>query len=162
MSLKNYNPTTPSRRALVLVDKSEVYKGKPLKKLTKGLSNLEAEIIEEELQFGGGGGHKRSYRIIDFKRQKDGIDAKVIRIEYDPNRTCFIALIKYEDGELSYVLAPQKLKIQSSIVSGEKFDIKVGNCMPLKNITTGTLVHNVELKPLKVGQMARFAGCFHS
>ena len=97
MSLKNYNPTTPSRRALVLVDKSEVYKGKPLKKLTKGLSKSGGRNNRGRITvWWRGGGHKRSYRIVDFKRQKDGIDAKVIRIEYDPNRSCFIALIKYE------------------------------------------------------------------
>ena len=111
MSLKNYNPTTPSRRALVLVDKSEVYKGKPLKKLTKGLSKSGGRNNRGRITvWWRGGGHKRSYRIIDFKRQKDGIDAKVIRIEYDPNRSCFIALIKYEDGELSYVISSSKTK----------------------------------------------------
>ena len=159
MSLKNYNPTTPSRRALVLVDKSELYKGKPLKKLTKGLSKSGGRNNKGRITvWWRGGGHKRSYRIIDFKRQKDGVEAKVIRIEYDPNRSCFIALIKYEDGELSYVIAPQKLKVQSTIVSGEQADIKIGNCLPLKNIPTGTLVHNVEIKPLKGGQIARSAG----
>ena len=115
MSLKNYNPTTPSRRALVLVNKSEIYKGKPLKKLTKGLTKSGGRNNKGRITvWWRGGGHKRSYRIIDFKRQKDNINAKVLRIEYDPNRSCFIALVKYEDGELRYILAPQKLKVQST------------------------------------------------
>ncbi len=159
MSLKNFNPTTPSRRALVLVDKSDIHKGKPVKKLTKGLSKKGGRNNKGRITvWWKGGGHKRSYRIIDFKRQKDDVAAEVIRIEYDPNRSCHIALIKYKDGELSYILAPQKLKLQSSIISGKNVDIKVGNCLPLRNIPTGTLVHNVEMKPLKGGQIARSAG----
>ena len=150
MALKNYNPTSPSRRALVLVDKSDIYKGKPVKKLTRGLSKTGGRNNRGRTTvWWKGGGHKRSYRIIDFKRQKDNINAEVIRIEYDPNRSCHIALLKYEDGSFSYILAPQKIKIQSSIASGENVDIKIGNCLPLKNIPTGTLVHNVEMKPLK-------------
>ena len=159
MSLKNFNPTTPSRRSLVLVDKSDIYKGKPLKKLTKGLSKSGGRNNKGRITvWWKGGGHKRSYRIIDFKRQKDNINAEVIRIEYDPNRSCHIALVKYEDGELRYILAPQKLVLQSSIISGDNVDIKIGNSLPLKNIPTGTLVHNVEIKPLKGGQIARSAG----
>ena len=159
MPLKNFNPTTPSRRALVLVDKSEIYKGKPVKKLTKGLSKTGGRNNKGRTTvWWRGGGHKKSYRLIDFKRQKDGMNAEVIRIEYDPNRTCHIALIKYEDSTLSYILAPQKLQLQSIILSGDNVDIKVGNSLPLKNIPTGTLVHNVEIKPLKGGQLARSAG----
>ena len=159
MALKTYKPTSPSRRSLVLVDKSDIYKGKPVKKLTKGLTKSGGRNNAGRITvWWKGGGHKRSYRIIDFKRQKDNMNAEVIRIEYDPNRSCHIALIKYEDGTLNYILAPQKLKLESTIVSGDNVDIKVGNCLPLKNMPTGTLVHNVEMKPLKGGQIARSAG----
>ena len=159
MALKNYNPTTPSRRALVIVDRSGLYKGKSIKKLTKGLNKSGGRNNKGRITvWWKGGGHKRSYRIIDFKRQEDGKKAEVIRLEYDPNRTCHIALIKYEDGKLNYILAPQKLSISSTVESGEHADIKPGNCLPLKNIPTGTLLHNVELKPLKGGQLARSAG----
>ena len=159
MALKTYNPTTPSRRSLVLVNKEDIYKGKPVKKLVKGLSKSGGRNNKGRTTvWWKGGGHKRSYRIIDFKRQIDNISAEVIRIEYDPNRTCFIALIKYEDGTQSYILAPQKIKVTDKVISGEAVDIKPGNCMTLKNIPTGTLLHNVELKPLKGGQLARSAG----
>ena len=159
MALKNYKPTSPSRRSLVLVDKSDIYKGKPLKKLTKGLTKSGGRNNKGRITvWWKGGGHKRSYRIIDFRRQKDNMNAEVIRIEYDPNRSCHIALIKYEDGTLNYILAAQKLKLGSIIVSGENVDIKIGNCLPLKNMPTGTIVHNVEMKPLKGGQIARSAG----
>ena len=159
MALKTYKPTSPGQRGLVLVDKSHLSTDRPIKSLTEGLTSSGGRNNKGRMTARRrGGGHKRSYRIIDFKRQKDNMDAKVLRIEYDPNRSCHIALIKYEDGQLSYILAPQKLKVQSTIVSGEKTDIKIGNCLPLKNIPTGTLVHNVELKPLKGGQIARSAG----
>ena len=159
MALKNFNPTTPSRRSLVLVDKQDIFKGKPLKKLVKGLSKSGGRNNKGRITvWWKGGGHKRNYRLIDFKRQKDDINAEVIRIEYDPNRTCFIALLKYEDGTQSYILAPQKVEVSDKIISGESVDIKPGNCLPLKNIPTGTLLHNVELKPLKGGQLARSAG----
>ena len=159
MPLKNFNPTTPSRRALVLVDKKNIFRGKPLKKLVKGLSKSGGRNNKGRITvWWKGGGHKRNYRLIDFKRQKDDIAAEVIRIEYDPNRTCFIALIKYEDGTQSYILAPQKVQVSDKIISGESVDIKPGNCLPLKNIPTGTFLHNVELKPLKGGQLARSAG----
>jgi large subunit ribosomal protein L2 len=107
-----------------------------------------------------GGGHKQRYRIVDFKRQKDDLAATVERLEYDPNRTAFIALLKYEDGELSYILAPQRLKAGDQVVSGERVDVKPGNAMPLKNIPVGTIVHNVEMKPGKGGQIARSAGTY--
>ena len=159
MALKTYNPTTPSRRSLVIVDRKGLYKGKPLKKLTKGLNKSGGRNNKGRITvWWRGGGHKRTYRVIDFKRQNDNKKAEVIRLEYDPNRTCYIALIKYEDGSLSYILAPQKLSISSNVESGEQADIKPGNCLPLKNIPTGTLLHNVELKPLKGGQLARAAG----
>lgn len=159
MALKTYNPTTPSRRSLVIVDRKGLYKGKPVKKLTKGINKSGGRNNKGRITvWWRGGGHKRNYRVIDFKRQNDNKKAEVIRLEYDPNRTCHIALIKYEDGLLSYILAPQKLTISSNVESGENADIKPGNCLPLKNIPTGTLLHNVELKPLKGGQLARAAG----
>ncbi len=159
MALKTYNPTTPSRRSLVIVDRKGLYKGKPVKKLTKGINKSGGRNNKGRITvWWRGGGHKRIYRVIDFKRQNDNKKAEVIRLEYDPNRTCHIALIKYEDGLLNYILAPQKLTISSNVESGENADIKPGNCLPLKNIPTGTLLHNVELKPLKGGQLARAAG----
>ena len=159
MPLKNFNPTTPSRRSLVLIDRSELHKGSPVKKLTKGLTKTGGRNNKgRTTMWWKGGGHKRSYRIIDFKRKKDDKKAEVIRLEYDPNRTCHIALIKYEDGELSYIIAPQKLKVSDTVISGNSVDIKPGNCLPMKNIPPGTLLHNVELKPGKGGQIARSAG----
>ncbi len=159
MSLKNYNPTTPSRRSLVLVDRSELHKGAPVKKLTKGLAKTGGRNNKgRTTMWWKGGGHKRSYRLIDFKRINDDKKAEVIRLEYDPNRTCHIALIKYEDGQLSYIIAPQKLKVSDTVISGNNVDIKPGNCLPMKSIPPGTLLHNVELKPGKGGQIARSAG----
>ena len=159
MSLKNYNPTTPSRRSLVLVDRSELHKGAPIKKLTKGLAKTGGRNNKgRTTMWWKGGGHKRSYRLIDFKRINDDKKAEVIRLEYDPNRTCHIALIKYEDGQLSYIIAPQKLKVSDTVISGNNVDIKPGNCLPMKSIPPGTLLHNVELKPGKGGQIARSAG----
>ena len=159
MPLKNFNPTTPSRRSLVLVDRTELHKGAPVKKLTKGLTKTGGRNNKgRTTMWWKGGGHKRSYRIIDFKRINDDKNAEVIRLEYDPNRSCHIALIKYEDGELSYIIAPQKLKVSDTVISGNSVDIKPGNCLPMKNIPPGTLVHNVELKPGKGGQIARSAG----
>ena len=161
MALKNYNPTTPSQRELVLVDKSELWKGSPVKNLTEGLSksggrNHFGRITTRHI----GGGHKRSYRLVDFKRRKFDVVGTVERLEYDPNRTAFIALIKYDDGEQSYILAPQRLQPGDKVVSGERVDIKPGNAMPLKNIPVGTIVHNVELKPAGGGQLARAAGSY--
>jgi len=161
MALKAYRPITPSLRQLVLVDRSELWKGKPVKKLTEGLTksggrNNTGRITARRM----GGGHKRSYRLVDFKRRKFDVAGTVERLEYDPNRTAFIALIRYEDGELAYILAPQRLKVGDSVISGERVDIKPGNAMPLKSIPVGTIVHNVELKPGKGGQMARAAGTY--
>ncbi len=161
MALKAYRPITPSLRQLVLVDRSDLYKGKPVKKLTEGLTksggrNNTGRITARRM----GGGHKRSYRLVDFKRRKFDVPGIVERLEYDPNRTAFIALIRYEDGELAYILAPQRLKVGDSVISGERVDIKPGNAMPLKSIPVGTIVHNVELKPGKGGQMARAAGTY--
>lgn len=159
MALKSFNPTTPSQRQLVQVDKSELWKGKPERSLVVGKSkNGGRNNLGRITAFREGGGHKKKYRIIDFKRRKDDDFATVERIEYDPNRTAFIALIKYSDGEKAYIIAPQKLSIGDKIVSGEKADIKIGNCLPLKSIPVGTIVHNVEMKPGKGAQLARSAG----
>ncbi len=161
MALKTFNPTSPSRRNLVSVDNSELYKGKPYKSLTSGLSKSGGRNNQGRITvWWRGGGHKRSYRKIDFKRQKDSSLAVIERLEYDPNRSAHIALVKYADGEYNYILAPQKLKVGDSVVSGDKVDIKPGNTMPLKNIPTGTILHNVELKPQKGGQLARSAGSY--
>ncbi|WP_029013606.1 50S ribosomal protein L2 [Niveispirillum irakense] len=161
MALKTFRPITPSLRQLVMVDRSELYKGKPVKMLTEGLSssggrNNTGRITARRI----GGGHKRTYRIVDFKRRKFDMPAVVERLEYDPNRTGFIALVKYEDGTLSYILAPQRLKAGDTVIAGEKVDVKPGNAMPLKNIPVGTIVHNVELKAGKGGQLARSAGTY--
>src|ERR1700753_2230088 len=147
MALKQYNPTSPSRRQLVLVDRSELHKGKPEKSLVEGLtkSGGRGGGGRVAVRFRGGGA-KRLYRLIDFKRRKFGVPATVERLEYDPNRSAFIALIKYADGELAYIIAPQRLKAGDEGVSGQRVDIKPGNCMPLANMPVGTIVHNVELK----------------
>lgn len=162
MALKQYKPTTPSQRGLVQVDRSVLWKGKPVKKLTEGLTkkggrNHHGRITARRR----GGGHKRTYRIIDFKRSgKFDMPATVERIEYDPNRTAFIALITYQDGEQSYILAPQRLAVGDMVIASEKADIKPGNAMPLNKMPIGTIVHNVELKPGKGGQIARAAGSY--
>jgi large subunit ribosomal protein L2 len=161
MALKKFNPVTPSTRQLVLVDRSELWKGAPVKSLVAGKTKTGGRNnLGRITAWRKSGGHKQKYRIVDFARKKDGMSALVERIEYDPNRTAFIALIKYQDGELSYILAPQKLAVGDSVVSGSDVDIKVGNCLPLKNIPVGTIVHNVEMKPAKGGQLARAAGSF--
>jgi large subunit ribosomal protein L2 len=161
MALKTFNPTSPGRRELVLVDKSELHKGKPVKALTEGLTKSGGRNnMGRVTAFRHGGGHKRTYRLVDFKRRKFDVPATVERLEYDPNRTAFIALIKYQDGELSYIIAPQRLKAGDVIVAAEKADVKPGNAMLLKNIPVGTIVHNVELKPKKGAQMARAAGAY--
>ena len=161
MALKQYNPITPGQRGLVLIDRSELFKGKPIKKLTKGLSKSGGRNNTGRItSWQKGGGHKKKYRIIDFKRTKFDIEAKVERIEYDPNRSAFIALIKYDDGELSYILAPQKLLVGNKVISSVKADIKPGNSMPLNAVPVGTIIHNVELKPGKGGQIARSAGSY--
>ncbi|MEJ2123463.1 MAG: 50S ribosomal protein L2 [Alphaproteobacteria bacterium] len=161
MALKTYRPTSPGRRELVLVDRSSLWKGKPLKKLTEGLSekagrNNHGRITARRR----GGGHKRSYRIIDFKRRKVDMPAIVERLEYDPNRTAFIALIKYEDGEQAYILAPQRLGVGDKVIAGSQVDVKPGNAMPLSSMPIGTIVHNIELRQGRGGQIARSAGCY--
>jgi len=161
MALKQFNPTSPGRRGLVLVDKSELHKGKPEKSLVHGLTKKGGRGGggRVAVRFRGGGA-KRLYRVVDFKRRKFDAPATVQRIEYDPNRTAFIALIKYEDGELAYILAPQRLKAGDVVVAAEKADVKPGNAMPLRGMPIGTIIHNVELKPLKGGQIARSAGAY--
>ncbi|MDF1719975.1 MAG: 50S ribosomal protein L2 [Minwuia sp.] len=161
MALRKFNPTTPSRRNLVLVDRSQLHKGDPVKSLTEGLTkkggrNNTGRITARRI----GGGHKRRYRMVDFKRRKFDVVGTVERLEYDPNRTAFIALINYEDGEQAYILAPQRLSAGDKVISGERCDIKPGNAMPLRNMPVGTVIHNVELKPEKGGQIARSAGTY--
>jgi large subunit ribosomal protein L2 len=161
MALKTFKPTSAGIRHVVIVDRADLHKGKPVKELTEGLKKSGGRNNYGRLTaFRKGGGHKRRYRLIDFKRRKFDVAATVERLEYDPNRTAFIALIRYEDGELAYILAPQRLKVGDSVISGERVDIKPGNAMPLKSIPVGTIVHNVELKPGKGGQMARAAGTY--
>ena len=161
MALKTFNPTSPARRGLVLVDKSDLHKGKPEKSLVEGLTKSGGRSSNGRItvRFRGGGA-KRLYRVIDFKRRKFDMAATVERIEYDPNRTAFIALIKYQDGELAYILAPQRLKVGDEVIAGEKTDVKPGNAMPLRGMPIGTIIHNIELKPLKGGQLARSAGAY--
>ncbi|WP_027489064.1 50S ribosomal protein L2 [Allorhizobium undicola] len=162
MALKSFNPTTPSQRQLVIVDRSGLWKGKPVKTLTEGLSksggrNNFGRITARFI----GGGHKRSYRLVDFKRRKFDVEGTVERLEYDPNRTAFIALVTYSDGEQAYILAPQRLAAGDKVVSSEKaVDVKPGNTMPLQYIPVGSIVHNVEMKPGKGGQIARSAGTY--
>ena len=161
MALKNHNAITNGTRHLITVDRSDLHKGDPIKHLTEGLTkkggrNNQGNITARRI----GGGHKRRYRFVDFKRRKMDVPATVERLEYDPNRTAFIALIRYEDGELSYILAPQRLGVGDTVVSGERVDIKPGNALPLRSIPIGTIVHNIELKPGKGGQVARSAGTY--
>jgi large subunit ribosomal protein L2 len=161
MALKTFKPTTPSQRQLVIVDRTGLWKGKPEKSLTEGLRSQGGRnnLGRITVRFRGGG-HKRRYRIIDFKRNKFDVAATVERLEYDPNRTAFIALIRYEDGEVAYILAPQRLAVGDTVIAGAKVDIKPGNALPLKNIPVGTVVHNVEMKVGKGGQIARSAGTY--
>ncbi len=161
MALKTYNPTTPSQRQLVTVSRAGLHKGKPVKALTVGLTgsggrnNLGRMTARRR-----GGGHKRTYRIVDFKRSKLDVEAVVERLEYDPNRSAFIALIRYEDGEQAYILAPQRVGPGDRIVAAERADVRPGNAMPLIAMPVGTIVHNVEMKPGKGGQIARAAGAY--
>ena len=161
MSLKSYKPTSPGQRQLVTVTRDELYNGKPEKTLTEGLNKSGGRNNTGRItSWHRGGGHKRKYRIVDFKRVKHDIQASIERIEYDPNRSSFIALIKYEDGQKSYILSPQKIRVGDKVISGKKVDIKPGNAMPISSIPLGTLLHNVELKPGKGGQIARAAGTY--
>ena len=161
MALKKYKPTTPGQRGLVLIDRADLFKGRPVKSLTQGLTksggrNNTGRITARRI----GGGTKKLYRIVDFKRRKWDMPATVERIEHDPNRTAFIALITYEDGEQTYILAPQRVKVGDKVVAGSRVDIRPGNAMPLAGMPIGTIVHNVELKPGKGGQIARSAGSY--
>ena len=161
MALKKYKPMTPGQRGLVLVERSHLWKGKPVKTLTEGLTgkggrNNQGRVTARRR----GGGHKRAYRKVDFKRRKFDVPATVERLEYDPNRTAFIALIKYEDGEQAYILAPQRIAVGDTVVSGGQADVKPGNAMPLASMPVGTIIHNVEMKPGKGGQIARSAGTY--
>ena len=161
MALKTYKPVTPSLRQLVMVDRSGLYKGKPLKTLTEGKSEQGGRnnTGRVTVRFRGGG-HKQTYRIIDFKRRKLDMAGTVERLEYDPNRTSFIALVKYQDGEQAYIIAPQRLNVGDSVVAGAQVDVKPGNAMPLSAIPVGTIVHNVEMKIGKGGSIARSAGTY--
>ncbi len=161
MALKTYNPTTPSQRQLVTVDRSGLWKGKPVKKLTVGLTGTGGRNNHGRMTVRHhGGGHKRRYRMIDFKRTKWDMEATVERLEYDPNRTAFIALIRYQDGELAYIVAPQRLEAGDKVIAGDRVDIQPGNAMPLKNMPVGTIIHNIEMKPGKGAQIARSAGTY--
>ncbi|HEX9321342.1 MAG TPA: 50S ribosomal protein L2 [Xanthobacteraceae bacterium] len=161
MALKTYKPVTPSHRQLVLVDRSSLYRGKPVKALTEGKSASGGRNNNGRttVRFRGGG-HKQSYRRIDFKRRKFDVTGRVERIEYDPNRTAFIALVRYQDGEFAYILAPQRLAQGDTVVAGEHVDVKPGNAMPMSNMPMGTIVHNIEFKIGKGGQLARSAGAY--
>jgi large subunit ribosomal protein L2 len=159
MALKTYKPVTNAQRQLVLVDRAGLHKGPPVKTLTEGQkrpggrNNLGRITVRYQ-----GGGHKQAYRIIDFKRNKHDAPATVQHLEYDPNRTSFIALIKYRDGELAYIIAPQRLAAGDVVIAGDRVDVKPGNAMPLAAMPVGTIVHNIEMKPGKGGQIARAAG----
>ena len=159
MALRQFNPVTPSLRGTVLIDRSELWKGKPLKGLTEGQHSHGGRNNHGRIttRFRGGG-HKQAYRVIDFKRRKFDVAAVVERLEYDPNRTAFIALIKYADGELAYIIAPQRLKVGDSVVAGARVDIKPGNAMPLRNVPVGSTICCVEIMPGKGAQLARSAG----
>jgi large subunit ribosomal protein L2 len=161
MALKTYKPSTPAQRQLVTIDRSELWAGRPVKALTVGKRksggrNNHGHLINSRI----GGGHKRRIRTIDFKRRKFDMPATVERLEYDPNRTAFIALVKYQDGELSYIIAPQRLRPGDSVVSGQRVDIKPGNAMPMAAIPVGTIIHNIEMKPGAGAKIARSAGTY--
>jgi large subunit ribosomal protein L2 len=159
MALKQYRPVTPAQRGLVLVDRSDLHKGRPEKSLTKGLTKKAGRNHHGRITLRRrGGGHKRLYRMVDFKRTKFDVTATVARLEYDPNRSAFIALLEYADGEKAYILAPQRLAVGDQVVSGARVDVKPGNAMPLNSMPVGTIVHNVEMKAGKGGQIARSAG----
>ncbi|MDR1194283.1 MAG: 50S ribosomal protein L2 [Peptococcaceae bacterium] len=159
MAVKSFRPITPSRRQMTVATFEELTTDKPERSLLTPLKKRAGRNNQGRLTVRHqGGGHKRMYRLIDFKRDKDGVPAKVATIEYDPNRTCYIALLHYLDGEKRYILAPIGLKVGDRVVSGPDADIKVGNALPLANIPVGTVIHNIELKPLKGGQLVRGAG----
>lgn len=161
MALKQFKPVTASLRGTVLIDRTGLWKGKPVKALTEGKSHSGGRNNHGRItsRFRGGG-HKQSYRIVDFRRRKWDVTGVIERLEYDPNRTAFIALIKYADGELAYILAPQRVKAGDAVVAGLKVDIKPGNAMQLSSIPVGTIIHNIEMKPGAGGKIARSAGQF--
>ena len=161
MALKNYNPTSPGQRGLILVDRSALYKGGPVKALTEGKRKTGGRNNKGHVTSRGiAGGHKQRYRYVDFVRRKWDVEGTVERIEYDPNRTAFIALVRYADDELAYILAPQRLGVGDKVVAGRDTDVKPGNAMLLGQVPVGTIVHNVEMKPMKGGQIARSAGTY--
>jgi large subunit ribosomal protein L2 len=161
MALRTYKPVTPSQRQLVLVDRSGLHKGKPVKTLTEGKNSTGGRNNNGRITVRfRGGGHKKALRRVDFKRRKFDVPARVERIEYDPNRTGFVALLKYDDGDIAYILAPQRLAQGDLVVAGEHVDVKPGNAMPAGNMPIGTIVHNVEFKIGKGGQLARSAGTY--
>jgi large subunit ribosomal protein L2 len=161
MALKTFKPVTPSLRQLVIVDRSGLYKGKTVKTLTEGKTSKGGRnnLGRITVRFRGGG-HKQAYRLVDFKRRKLDVVGKVERLEYDPNRTAFIALIRYADDTLAYILAPQRLSVGDEVIAGQQVDVKPGNAMPVANIPVGTIVHNVEMKIGKGGAIARSAGTY--
>ena len=161
MALRPQKPVTPGRRGLVQVDRRHLHKGDPVKELTEGLHkkggrNVHGRIMTRHR----GGGHKRLYRQVDFRRAKFDIGATVERLEYDPSRSAHIALVRYDDGDLSYILAPQRLIVGARVMSGSRVDIQPGNAMPLQNIPVGTVIHNIEMKPRAGGKIARAAGAY--
>ncbi|MAX00168.1 MAG: 50S ribosomal protein L2 [Sphingomonas sp.] len=161
MALKHYNPTSPARRGLILVDRSGLHKGGPVKQLTEGKRKTGGRNNKGHVTSRGiAGGHKQRYRIVDFKRRKWDVEGTVVRLEYDPNRTAFIALVEYTDGEQAYIIAPQRLAAGDKVIAGKKTDVKPGNAMELGQMPVGTIVHNVEMKPMKGGQIARSAGTY--
>ena len=159
MSLKNFKPYTKSTRGTILIDKSELWKGKPFKSLTTVNNSSRGRNNQGRITSRNhGGGHKQKYRIVDFYRRKFNSEGTIERIEYDPNRSCYIMLVKFEDGERFYYLAPQKINVGDKIQNGSNIEIKVGNCMPLQDIPVGIEIHNVELQPGAGGKIARSAG----
>ena len=161
MALRQFNPVTASLRGTVLINRSELWKGKPVKGLTEGQHSHGGRNNHGRItsRFRGGG-HKQAYRVVDFKRRKFDVPATVERLEYDPNRTAFIALIKYQDGALAYILAPQRLRVGDQVIAGARVDIKPGNAMPLASVPVGTIIHNIEMKVGAGGKIARSAGTF--
>ena len=161
MALKHFNPTSPARRGLILVDKSALWKGGPVKALTEGKHKTGGRNNKGHVTSRGiAGGHKQSYRFIDFKRRQWDVEGTVERIEYDPNRTAFIALISYGEGDVKYIIAPQRLAVGDKVIAAKKTDVKPGNAMEIGQVPVGTIVHNVEMKPGKGGQIARSAGTY--
>jgi large subunit ribosomal protein L2 len=159
MAIKRYNPTSPGRRDMSVVSSDDITTNKPHKPLLKPLKSKAGRNNQGRITVRHrGGGHKRMYRIIDFKRNKDGVAARVATIEYDPNRSARIALLFYEDGEKRYIIAPNGLKVGDRLMNGPEAEIRVGNCLPLRNVPLGTTIHNIELYPGKGGQLVRSAG----